>query len=105
MTHFLDVAVTGGLNATPESFFPTLPSLSLLVEDAAEGFSSLFARTSPDMPGAGDLEDSKSGVPSTSPHDAPCLTHPPPCGEALYSPILSCEMQDLRTSHRRVPSP
>ena len=59
-------AVTGGLSATPESFFPTLPSLSLLVEDAAEGFSSLFSRSSPDMPGAGDLEDGKTGAQSTS---------------------------------------
>ena len=62
-------AVTGGLNATPESFFPTLPSLSLLVEDAAEGFSSLFSRTSADMPGAGDLEDSKTGA-----HFTPCMS-------------------------------
>ncbi|CAL5228044.1 g11108 [Coccomyxa viridis] len=57
----LPINAYGGLNPTPESFFPTLPSLSLLVEDAAEGFSSLFSRTSPDMPGAGDLEDSKTG--------------------------------------------
>ena len=68
-TYDLGVAVTGGLNATPESFFPTLPSLSLLVEDAAEGFSSLFSRTSPDMPGAGDLEDSRRGAQSTPLHE------------------------------------
>lgn len=52
----------GGLNAAPESFFPTLPSLSLLVEDAAEGFSSLFSRSSPDMQGADDADDAKSGT-------------------------------------------
>lgn len=60
------MALTGGLSATPESFFPTLPSLSLLVEDAAEGFSNLFARSSPDMLGAGEVEDGKTGVCSTS---------------------------------------
>ena len=52
----------GGLNAAPESFFPTLPSLSLLVEDAAEGFSSLFTRSTPDMQGADDADDAKSGT-------------------------------------------
>ena len=52
----------GGLNATPESFFPTLPSLSLLVEDAAEGFSSLFSRSSPDMHTCDDMEDSHAGA-------------------------------------------
>lgn len=52
----------GGLNAAPESFFPTLPSLSLLVEDAAEGFSSLFSRSSPDLQGADDADDAKSGT-------------------------------------------
>ena len=52
----------GGLNAAPESFFPTLPSLSLLVEDAAEGFSSLFSRSSPDLQGPDDADDAKSGT-------------------------------------------
>ncbi|CAK0771570.1 hypothetical protein CVIRNUC_003873 [Coccomyxa viridis] len=57
----LPVNAYGGLNATPESFFPTLPSLSLLVEDAAEGFSSLFSRSSPDMHTCDDMEDSHAG--------------------------------------------
>ena len=56
------VLCAGGLNATPESFFPTLPSLSLLVEDAAEGFSSLFSRSSPDMQTCDDMEDSHAGA-------------------------------------------
>lgn len=37
--------IAGGIHAAPESFFPTLPSLSTLMEDAAEGFSNLFVRT------------------------------------------------------------
>lgn len=59
-------ARAGGLNATPESFFPTLPSLSLLVEDAAEGFSSLFSRSSPDMRGACDDADADANPGATS---------------------------------------
>ena len=58
----VNIVCAGGLNATPESFFPTLPSLSLLVEDAAEGFSSLFSRSSPDMHTCDDMEDSHAGA-------------------------------------------
>jgi hypothetical protein len=52
----------GGINAAPESFFPTLPSISSLVEDAAEGFSSLFVRAPELRRSSDDLDDAPTGA-------------------------------------------
>ena len=54
---------TGGIHAAPESFFPTLPSLSTLVEDAAEGFSNLFIRTPSERRSSDETEDGPAGMP------------------------------------------
>ncbi len=54
--------MTGGINAAPESFFPTLPSLSGLMEDAAEGFSSLFVRAPQSRRSSDDLENEPTGA-------------------------------------------
>ena len=52
---------TGGINSAPESYFPTLPSLSGLMEDAAEGFSSLFVRAPESRRSSEDLENEPTG--------------------------------------------
>ncbi|CAL8462063.1 g1594 [Coccomyxa elongata] len=57
----LPVNAHGGINAAPESFFPTLPTLSSLVEDAAEGFSNLFIRTPSDRRSSDETEDGPAG--------------------------------------------
>ena len=71
VNNFLDVShalslfwfpyATGGINSAPESYFPTLPSLSGLMEDAAEGFSSLFVRAPESRRSSEDLENEPTG--------------------------------------------
>jgi hypothetical protein len=69
------VATPGGINAAPESFFPTLPSLSTLMEDAAEGFSNLFVRSTDRRSSD---EEAPAGVPLTV-----CAAHEPECAHSL----------------------
>ena len=52
---------SGGIHAASESFFPTLPSLSTLMEDAAEGFSSLFMRTPNDRRSSNEVDEAVAG--------------------------------------------